>query len=118
MALFMEVASAVRLHERRVERDAAGDALQLRDGHAHHEGDRARAVDGDDRLGDKRCRDCSTNEPLCVRVMGATSLRYQKGLQRKLTAKARCGLPRRIFSKGIWLITRASIKSRPVGWQR
>ena len=45
------VRSTVCLHEWRVERDAAGDAFHLRDGHAHHEGDRARAVDGDDRLG-------------------------------------------------------------------
>lgn len=42
----------VRLHQRRVERDVSRYSLQLRDGHAHHEGDRARAVDGDDRLGE------------------------------------------------------------------
>ena len=42
----------VRLHQRRVERDVFRYSLQLRDGHAHHEGDRARAVDGDDRLGE------------------------------------------------------------------
>ena len=44
-----------------------------------------------------------TNVPLVVSVIGSTGFAYQNGLQRKLTTKGRCGLPRRIFSKGIWL---------------
>jgi hypothetical protein len=38
-----------------------------------------------------------------VSVMGGTGSAYQNGWQRKLTAKERCGFPRRIFSELIWL---------------
>ena len=41
------------------------------------------------------------NVPEVVTVISGAFSLYQNGLQRKFTAKLRCGLPRRIFSNGI-----------------